>query len=439
MIVMGQDALAGRYRVESRIAAGGMGEVWRARDLILDRPVAVKVLKAEHVDDADFRARFRAEAQHAAGLSHPGIASVYDYGERDGPDGRSAWLVMELVAGEPLSERLRRGPLDVPTTLDVIAQTAFALQAAHDGGVVHRDVKPGNLLLRPDGVVKVTDFGIAYAAGATPLTRTGTVVGTAYYLSPEQARGEAVTGASDIYSLGVVAFECLTGRRPFPGDNPIAISRAHLYEPPPALPDHIPAGVRALISAALDKAPNGRPASAGAMARAAAALQEAPGDAALAAVAVGERAGTRVLAAAAGPAASRHRRAGQLAAALLTVVALAFGARACLAPSPTVVPQLLAGGTIQPAENAVRAAGLAARRRTVPSAAIAAGALVGSDPAAGTAVHRGDQVTLLVSEGPTAGPAVASPQASTPSGDSGSGSDSGKGGGKGNGKDGREK
>lgn len=179
--------LADRYRLGPRIATGGMGEVWRAKDVVLDRDVAVKTLRAEFTDDQDLRSRFRAEARHAARLSHPGIASVYDFGE----SADRAWLVMELVEGEPLSAVLHReGALGPERTLDLIAQTAAALQVAHDGGVVHRDVKPGNLLLRPDGVVKVTDFGIASAVDAAPVTRTGEVVGTAYYLSPEQARGQ---------------------------------------------------------------------------------------------------------------------------------------------------------------------------------------------------------------------------------------------------------
>lgn len=167
--------LADRYRLGPRIATGGMGEVWRAKDVVLDRDVAVKTLRAEFTDDEDFRIRFRAEARHAARLSHPGIASVYDFGE----SAERAWLVMELVEGEPLSALLHReGALSPERTLEVIAQTAAALQVAHDGGVVHRDVKPGNLMLRPDGVVKVTDFGIASAVDAAPVTRTGEVVGT---------------------------------------------------------------------------------------------------------------------------------------------------------------------------------------------------------------------------------------------------------------------
>jgi serine/threonine protein kinase len=265
-----QDLLAGRYRLVDRIAVGGMGEVWRAQDLLLSRLVAVKTLKPEFVGDEDFRARFRAEARHAGRLAHPGIASVYDFGES--PD--CAWLVMELVDGESLSALLRReGVLPVARALDVVAQTAAALQAAHDGGVVHRDVKPGNLLVRPDGTVKVTDFGVASATDAVPLTRTGHVIGTAYYLSPEQAAGRSASPASDVYALGVVAYECLTGGRPFPGENPVAVALAHLRSPVPPLPDSVPAPVRALVERALAKDPAQRFPDAAALSVAAAAAR----------------------------------------------------------------------------------------------------------------------------------------------------------------------
>src|SRR3712207_6832807 len=171
-----------------------MGQVWRAHDGLLGRPVAVKVLRSEYTGDPLFLARFRAEAQHAAALSHPNIAAVYDYGEEPAIDGSGehlAYLVMELVEGESLSVVLARsGALAADHTLRILRQTAAALAVAHAAGVVHRDVKPGNVLVRPDGMVKITDFGIAWSASSVPLTRTGQVVGTAHYLSPEQAEGD---------------------------------------------------------------------------------------------------------------------------------------------------------------------------------------------------------------------------------------------------------
>lgn len=267
--------VAGRYVLSRRIAGGGMGDVWRAHDQVRDRAVALKLLRPEYLDEPAFLARFRAEARLAGLLDHPGIAAVHDYGENDGPGG-VAWLVMELVEGEPLSRLLaRRGALPPEQALDVIGQTACALQAAHDAGVIHRDVKPGNLLVRPDGVVKITDFGIARAAGAAPLTRTGTVLGTAHYLSPEQVQGRSASTASDVYALGIVAYECLAGRRPFEGDSPVEVALAHQRDPVPALPADLPGPVVALVMRALAKNPADRPASAGNMGRTALGIRAA--------------------------------------------------------------------------------------------------------------------------------------------------------------------
>ncbi len=193
-----------------------MGEVWRATDRTLGRTVAAKVLKSEYTGDRNFLERFRNEARHTAGLAHQNIASVYDYGETRDDEGRDlAFLVMEYVEGEPLVAVLdREVTLSPQRTLDVLAQAGEGLSAAHQAGVVHRDIKPGNLMVRPDGVVKLTDFGIAWARDAAPLTRTGMVVGTAQYLSPEQAQGFQVTAASDVYSLGILGYECLAGTAP---------------------------------------------------------------------------------------------------------------------------------------------------------------------------------------------------------------------------------
>ncbi|MFD2675093.1 protein kinase domain-containing protein [Gulosibacter bifidus] len=260
-----------RYQLGSRIAIGGMGEVWEATDLVIGRQVAIKILKDEYMGDPGFLERFRAEARHAALVNHEGIANVYDYGEENG----SAYLVMELVPGEALStilERERVLPSD--QVMDIVSQTAAALGAAHRAGLVHRDIKPGNLLITPDHRVKITDFGIARIADQVPLTATGQVMGTVQYLSPEQASGHPATPGTDIYSLGIVAYECLAGRRPFTGESQVAIAMAHINDEPPALPVTVATPVRNLVMSALAKEPKDRPESAAAFSRAAAALRD---------------------------------------------------------------------------------------------------------------------------------------------------------------------
>ena len=275
----GPGALLGeRYRLTDLIAVGGMGEVWRATDEVLGRDVAVKVLKEEYSGDPGFRERFRGEARHSAALSHPNIAGVYDYGEAAG----SAYLVMELVPGDPLSDVLaQQGALPAREAMALVAQAASGLAAAHAAGVVHRDVKPGNLLVTPDRRVKITDFGIARVADAVPLTATGQVMGTAQYLAPEQAMGRRASPASDLYALGVVAYEALTGSRPFDGDSQVAVAMAHVNAAPAPLPPSLPRGARALVESAMAKDPAARPADAETFARAASAVARGDDDGAI--------------------------------------------------------------------------------------------------------------------------------------------------------------
>ena len=251
-----------RYLLVERIATGGMGEVWRGSDQLLGRPVAIKMLAAVHAGDEQFRARFRAEARYASSLSHSGITRVFDYGEESPLGG--PYLVMELVDGQPLSEILERyGRLDPYVVLDIVAQAARALDAAHRAGIVHRDIKPGNLLIMADGTTKITDFGIAKAnVPDVNLTATGIVMGTALYVSPEQATGQPLSGSSDIYSLGVVAYECLAGDPPFVADQPLAIAIMHKHDPVPPLPNDVPRPVADLVYAMLAKNPEDRPESA---------------------------------------------------------------------------------------------------------------------------------------------------------------------------------
>lgn len=269
--------LGGRYRLTTRIAIGGMGEVWSAQDQVLGRTVAIKILKEEYTGDPGFLERFRNEARHTALLNHEGIANVFDYGE----EGGSAYLVMELVPGEPLSTIIEREHVLTPDlTLNIIAQTARALAVAHEKGLVHRDVKPGNLLITPDRNVKITDFGIARLADQVPLTQTGQVMGTAQYLAPEQATGQTATGSSDIYSLGIIGYECLTGHRPFSGESQIAIALAQVNDAPPPLPDSLAKPIRALLMSMLAKDPANRPADALKLSEAAEAIRRGDIDAA---------------------------------------------------------------------------------------------------------------------------------------------------------------
>jgi eukaryotic-like serine/threonine-protein kinase len=255
--------IGGRYRIDALLATGGMGKVWRGLDLVLGRPVAVKVLRREHTGDSAALSRFRAEARLSAGLAHPNIAALYDYGEvGSAPDGRGerlAYLVMELVEGEALSALLRRERRLPPgRTLEILQHTAAGLAAAHAAGVVHRDVKPGNLMLGPRGTVTITDFGIAWTESSDPLTQTGQVMGTAQYLSPEQAWGAKAGPASDVYALGMVAYECLAGRRAFEGESPLQVALMHINQTPEPLPADIPDEVRHLVERVLVKDPEQR-------------------------------------------------------------------------------------------------------------------------------------------------------------------------------------
>ncbi len=267
--------IADRYRLLRLIATGGMGQVWEATDNRLDRHVAVKVLKAEFSTDPTFRQRFHTEARTTAQLNHPGIANVYDYGETtDASGAETAYLVMELVQGEPLNSVLNRlGRLALPHALDMLEQTGRALDAAHLAGVVHRDVKPGNILVTPTGQVKITDFGIAKAVDATPVTKTGMVMGTAQYIAPEQALGHEATSASDVYSLAVVGYEALSGQRPFKGEGTITVAMAHVRDQPAALPLDLPAPVRELIETGMAKDPGMRYRTGGEFADAVAAVR----------------------------------------------------------------------------------------------------------------------------------------------------------------------
>ena len=256
--------IQGRYELVERIAIGGMGEVWRATDLRSGRAVAAKILRPELTGDEIFLARLRAEAANSRGLRHPNLAVVLDAGERDG----SGWIIMELVQGRPLSDILEeRGTMRPVEILTIMAQVARALQVVHDSGVVHRDVKPSNILINREGLAKLTDFGISTAVHQRPMTATGMVMGTAQYLAPEQAMGNMATPSGDLYALGIIGYEALVGHRPFTGSTQVEIAFAHVNQEVPPIPGNVPREVRDVIMELLSKSPADRPASARELAR----------------------------------------------------------------------------------------------------------------------------------------------------------------------------
>jgi len=247
--------LDARYQLAEPIATGGVGQVWRASDLLLDREVAVKLLRPEYADHPDTLERFRAEAKHAGSLTHPCVARVYDYGNA-GPT-VPPYLVMEYVNGPSLADMLAVDPVHPVLALDVAAQAAAGLDAAHRIGLVHRDVKPGNILVGADGLVKITDFGIAHAAGSAPITGPGLVMGTTQYMAPERIAGGQATPASDLYALGILIYECLTGLPPYDGGT-AEVMAGHLYLPMPPLPAGVPPELDELITRLTAKDPAAR-------------------------------------------------------------------------------------------------------------------------------------------------------------------------------------
>jgi serine/threonine-protein kinase len=417
--------LAGRYRLEERIAAGGMGEVWRATDTLLQRVVAVKLLRDSLSEDPVVAERFRREALLAAQISHPNMAGVFDYVQEHDQPG----IVMEFVDGESLADRLaREGKLPVADAVRVTSALLAALQSAHDAGIVHRDVKPGNVMLSSNGDVKVTDFGIARATSDHTLTETGTVIGTAHYLAPEQVSGAQATPSSDLYSAGAILYEMLGGRKPFQAETPIAVAMKRLTEDPPALRTlrkDVPEPVEAVVDRALARDPSDRFASAADMR---AALDEAYAGVQPATLPqrmdptptmvlpVEETAGAATTVGAmpavsqqtgVGPAALVARRRKReykrlvgyalLLAAAIGVATLLFLALTGNGQDVFATPNFK-GGTIQQAR--VEADRLHLKLKEIPrDSTLPAGSVTGQTPTAGTPVVSGAEITLGVSTG----------------------------------------
>ncbi len=416
------EIVGGRYQLERPIGAGGMAKVWLAHDRLLDRQVAVKILAERYASDPDFIERFRREASAAAGLSHPNIVTVYDRGEADG----SYYIVMEHLPGPDLKVIVRqRGALAPRQAVDAALQVLAALSAAHRRNIIHRDIKPQNVLVAEDGHLKVTDFGIARAGDDAGMTEIGSVIGTAQYLSPEQARGEDVTTASDCYSVGILLYELLTGQVPFDGEKPVAIAMRQINETPVAprvLAPRIPPQLDEIVMKALQKRPGSRFRTAEEFTQALLAvrplLPEPVEDATQVLAAVESPAPTRIIQQTAAtrvaprqpimpPPAPRRRSRGPLVVALVLLLLLAGAAAAFLLTDigrTTKVPVPRVAGLTETAATAeLTRAGFAVapERRTDPD--IAEDRVIGTDPEEGSDVAKGDTVTLIVSSGPETG------------------------------------
>jgi eukaryotic-like serine/threonine-protein kinase len=429
--------IGGRYELRRILGTGGMARVWLGYDRLLDREVAVKILAERYAADPDFVERFRREASSAAGLQHPNIVAVFDRGETDG----SYYIVMEQLPGPDLKHIIkRRGRLTAREAVDAAQQVLAALGAAHRRNVIHRDIKPQNVLLAEDGHLKVTDFGIARAGEETGITDAKSVIGTAQYLSPEQARGEDVTAASDCYAVGVMLYEMLTGRVPFDGDRPVAVAMRQINEPPipprTFTPD-IPPALEEIVMKALAKRPANRYRTAEELAAALAAVRPSlPGpESATAALPVGaESAGATLIMGPptgttlvggpptsttavtppprqpTGPTAmppSQPRRRAPIIVAIVVLLLLAGGAAAYFLLNPNAAAQVLvpnvAGQEAATAGATLSAKGFQVSPRAAPSDKVDAGLAIRTDPAAGQKADKGSQVILIVSNGPTTG------------------------------------
>jgi len=432
--------IGGRYRLTAPLGEGGMSTLWRAVDQQLDREVAVKILRPQYSADPGFAARFRQEARAVASLAHPNIVSVYDYGTD--ADGATQYIVMQLVEGRDLAAILKeRGRISADDAVQVAIAVASALEAAHRRGIVHRDVKPGNILITDDGDVKVTDFGIARAVSEASMTVTGTTLGSVHYFSPEQARGDEVTGRSDVYALGIVLYEMLTGHRPFEGDSAAGVALKRLTENPPrpmVAGQPLPPGLEAILRRALEREPDKRFPDAGSFAEALRAWRKEPTSVpaglvgAVPAAAPTPAAGEPTVyvpppvarpsdrAPYAGPPRQQARRVepreGQpwwiwllalLAVLLLGIIGF-LGAQILSAINPGASPSPSAqtfalpnwvGQPIAQVRNDANQRGLHLNEDSANSDTVAVDRVISTDPAAGSPVSRGGTVNVVISSG----------------------------------------
>jgi eukaryotic-like serine/threonine-protein kinase len=407
--------LDGRYHVVERIAAGGMGEVFRAHDAVLAREVAVKILHRSLAGDQGFVDRFRREARAAATLNHPNIVAVYDWGAVDG----IYYMVMEYVSGRSVRELLNAdGPLAPAQAAEIVRQTLLALEHAHAKGIVHRDLKPENILLTADGTVKLTDLGLARAFADARATRAGAVTGTVQYLSPEQIRGEPADPRSDLYSLGIVAYELLTGRLPFTGETPMSIAYKHLSDRVPApsgFADGVPPDLDGFVASATDKDREMRPESALEMRRDLdSILPQLPRARSLASLVhdlpeveqdgkstrVAKAMTTETIPGAVPPRRRPWRRAIGAILVIALVAGAAWGTWTYLVPHRATVPQL-AGSSVDDAQLELADLGLTVvLGRGAYQSNTTRGEILAIDPPAGTEIDRGGAVTLIPSLGP---------------------------------------
>lgn len=397
-----------RYDMLAQIGSGGMGEVWRAHDRRLDRDVAIKLLRARSSEDDVSRARMRSEALLAASIHHPGVAQIFDYEEGDDADEGASFIVMQFIDGHSLAELLRTtGPMATEQVMSIVVQVASGLQAAHELGVVHRDVKPANIMLTSTGRTVLVDFGIARSDASEPLTETGTILGTAQYSSPEQSAGRPATPQSDLYSLGIVAHHCLTGASPFRRDTPMATALAHLNDDIPPLGDEVPPAVRELISALTAKNPSQRPASAAAVAERATTIGAADTiDLPTTFGSDAPRRGTSTVSAPvlaapdpATPGRTSRGRVGALAAVALALVLLSGWA--VWPDGETAVPDVV-GMSLNQASTVIEEAGMTPRAQPVDVAGQRRNDVVEQSPAAGKAGAPDGVVELMVVSGKVA-------------------------------------